>query len=132
MDYNIGFVDTRLYCLTYEAAPWVPSQTFTVWHAAQCSLLFHFDMGDGACSLFQGLEIAIRSFFTVLKQGAEKFLFDISQLMLDISSALFKKVLEVVSICLKRHSTLKKHICCVSRCYMKSPYSSQGKQITQL
>jgi len=59
MDYNVGFVDARLYCLTYGAVPLVPSQTFTVWHAAQCSLLFHFDMGDGACILFQGLRLML-------------------------------------------------------------------------
>jgi hypothetical protein len=63
VDYIVGC----LYCLTYGAAPLVLSQTFTVRHAAQCSLLFHFDTGDGACVLFQDLEIAVRSLFTVLK-----------------------------------------------------------------
>jgi hypothetical protein len=74
-----------------------------------------------------GSEVNVRSLFATLKQGAGKFWFDISQLMLGISSALIKKVLEMVSFCLKAHSTLKKHIHCVSRCHMKSPYLSQGK-----
>ena len=69
----VGCVDTRLYCLTCGAALEVPSQTFAVQHAAQCSLLFHFDVGDGACVLFQGLEINVRSLLAILKQGAGKF-----------------------------------------------------------
>jgi hypothetical protein len=69
----VGSVDTRLYCLTYGAALWVPSQTFTVWHTAQFSLLFHFETGDGAFVLFQGLEINIRSLFAILKQVLESF-----------------------------------------------------------
>jgi len=73
MDCNVGFIDTRPYFLTYGAAPLVPSQTFMVWHTAQCSLLFHFDVGDGACVLFRGLEINVRSLFAILKQGAVKF-----------------------------------------------------------